>query len=54
MKFQRCTKNGRPSPIELISNKQGKYLTLTPIQPFEVGKRATEYGVTMHRCTWMF
>ena len=28
---------------ELISNKRGKYLTLTPAQ---VGKRAAEHGVT--------
>ena len=31
---------------ELISNKPGKYLTLTPAQRFEVGKRAAEHGVT--------
>ena len=28
------------------SNKPGKYLTLTPAQRFEVGKRAAEHGVT--------
>ena len=31
---------------ESISNKPGKYLTLTPAQRFEVGKRAAEHGVT--------
>ena len=31
---------------ESISNKRGKYLTLTPAQQFEVGKRAAEHGVT--------
>ena len=31
---------------ESISNKCGKYLTLTPAQRFEVGKRAAEHGVT--------
>ena len=31
---------------ESISNKPGKYLTLTPAQQFEVGKRAAEHGVT--------
>lgn len=34
------------SPDEPISNKRGKYLTLTPAQRFEVGKRAAEHGVT--------
>ena len=33
-----------PSPIESIS--QGKYLTLTPAQRFEVGKKGAEHGVT--------
>ena len=33
-----------PSPIELISG--GKYLTLTPAQRFEAGKKAAEQGVT--------
>ena len=33
-------------PDELISNKRGKYLTLTPAQQFKVGKRAVEHGVT--------
>ena len=31
---------------ESISNKRAKYLTLTPAQRFEVGKRAAEHGVT--------
>ena len=31
---------------ESIPNKPGKYLTLTPAQGFEVGKRAAEHGVT--------
>ena len=31
---------------ESISNKRGKYLTLTPAQRFEVGKRAAEHSVT--------
>ena len=31
---------------ESISNKRGKYLTLTPAQRFEVGKRTAEHGVT--------
>ena len=31
---------------ESISNKPGQYLTLTPAQRFEVGKRAAEHGVT--------
>ena len=31
---------------ESISNKRGKYLTLTPAQQFEVGKRAAEHGIT--------
>ena len=31
---------------ESISNKRGKYLTLTPAQRFEVGKRAAERGIT--------
>ena len=31
---------------ESISDKRGKYLTLTPAQRFEVGKRAAEHGVT--------
>ena len=31
---------------ESISNKPGKYLTLTPAQRFEVGKRVSEHGVT--------
>ena len=31
---------------ESISNKPGKYLTLTPAQRFEVGKRAAEHGIT--------
>ena len=31
---------------ESISNKPGKYLTLTPAERFEVGKRAAEHGVT--------
>ena len=35
-----------PSPIKSISNKRGKYLTLTPAQRLEVGKRAAEHGVT--------
>ena len=34
------------SPDEPISNKRGKYLTLTPAQRFELGKRAAEHGVT--------
>ena len=33
------------SAVESISNKRGKYLTLTPAQRFEVGKRAAEHGV---------
>ena len=32
---------------ESISNKPGKYLTLTPAQRFEVGKRAAKHGVTV-------
>ena len=43
MKF-RTEVYGGPSPIELIS--QGKYLTLTPAQQFEVGKKAAEHGIT--------
>ena len=31
---------------ESIFNKQVKYLTLTPAQRLEVGKRAAEHGVT--------
>ena len=34
------------SAVELISDKRGKYLILTPAQRFEVGKRAAEHGVT--------
>ena len=34
------------SPIKSISNKQGKYLTLTPAQLLEVSKRAAGHGVT--------
>ena len=30
---------------ESISNKRGKYLTLTPAQQFEVCKRAAEHGI---------
>ena len=30
----------------MISNKPGKYLTLTPAQQFEVGKRAAEHSIT--------
>ena len=30
------------SAVELISNKQGHYLILTPAQSFEVDKRASE------------
>ena len=35
------------SPIESISNKQGKYLIPTHAQRFEVGRRAAEHGVTV-------
>ena len=31
---------------ESISNKREKYLTLTPAQRFEVGKRAAQHGIT--------
>ena len=33
-------------PIKSISNKRGKYLTLTPAQQFKVGRRAAEHGIT--------
>ena len=49
MKFRKCTKmasSSSSSPVESISNKQEKYLTLTPAQRFEVGKRAAGHGVT--------
>ena len=36
---------------ESISNKPGKYLTLTPAQRFELGKRAAEHGVTVAAVT---
>ena len=44
--YQKTASSSSSSPIESISNKQGKYLTLTPDQRFEVGKRGAEHSVT--------
>ena len=44
--YQKTSFSLGSSPVESISNKWGKYLTLTLAQQFEVGKRAAEHGVT--------
>ena len=44
--YQKTASSSSSSPVESISNKRGRYLTLTPAQCFEVGKRAAECGAT--------